>query len=283
MVSGSNRAKLALAALTAVAGAGLLALVVWGGGYTMLMQDAPFLQPSQAHPLGTNEMGEDVLSKIALGGRELLLPVVAALAAAVLLGGLFGTWSGLCLGSSADTFMDLYAELWESVPKLVLVFAALTYMSYEHYTLKLYLLIGIAFAPLVYRAVRNEVGALRTRLFLEASVALGISRGRIFWTHVVRRHVLPVLCVEGAVLMGYVLLFDAILGYCGVRQYAEVQSWGSLLGTALDELPRQIDAGIAVNPWTMWGPFSAMLLGIIASSFVGDALKSLGRSVRAGQ
>ena len=282
-MNGSNRTKFLLATVTVCAGALVAALAVWGGGYTMLETDAPRLHSTWSHPLGTNETGEDVLSTIALGGRELAGPLIVAMLVAVVLGGFFGTISGLCLGSLADMAMDLYAELWESTPKLILILAALTYMSYGQYSLKLYLVIGLAFAPLLYRAVRDEVGALRTSLFLESTLTLGVPRWRILWTHVLRNHVFPVLCIEGAVLVGYVLLYDAILGYCGVRQRGEVFTWGNLLGTGLDDLTRLLDAGIEANKAMAWGPFAAVIVTIACSTVLGDALKSLGRSVRFSQ
>lgn len=279
----SNRAKVLFATVTLCAGILLVAVSIWGGSYTMLDTAPLRLHSSWAHPLGTNENGEDVLSTIALGGRELFQPLLAAVITAVMLGGFFGTISGLCLGSLLDLAMDVYAELWESVPKLILVLAAVTYISYTHYSLKLYMIMGLAFAPLLYRAVRDEVGALRTSLFLEAAVTLGVSRGRILWTHVIRNHALPVLFVQGAVLVGYLLLFDAILGFCEVRQRSEVFTWGNLLGTGIDDLTSLRAAGIDANHWIVWGPFLAMLVTITSSAVIGDLLKSLGRSIRFSQ
>ena len=283
MLSASNRVKLLFGTATLGAGCVIVAIAAWGGGYSMLDTAQPRLHSSWSHPLGTNENGEDVLSTIALGGRELVPPLLLAVLTAVTLGGFFGTISGLSLGSAADGAMDLYAELWESIPKLILVLAAVTYMSYEHYSLKLYLVIGLAFAPLLYRAVRDEVGALRTSLFLESALTLGVPRRRILWTHVLRNHALPVLCVEGAVLVGYLLLFDAILGFCGVRQRGEVFTWGSLLGTGRDDLTSLLEAGLDANRWIVRGPLAAMLVAIACSVVIGDALKSLGRSVRFSQ
>src|SRR5262249_30210104 len=149
-----------------------------------------------------------------------------------------------------------------------------------HYSLKLFPVMGLAFAPLVYRAVRDEVGALRTSLFLEAAVTLGVSRRRILWTHVLRNHALPVLCLEGTVLAGYLMLYDAILGYCQVRQRGEVFTWGNLLGTGLEDFTNRVEAGLDANPMVVWGPFAAMLVAITTSVLIGDALKSLGRNVR---
>jgi peptide/nickel transport system permease protein len=249
----------------------------------MLDTDAPMLRPSSDHPLGTNESGEDVLSAIALGGRELLLPLLVGVSTAVVLGGFFGMISGLQLGSIADIAIDLYAELWECVPKLILVLAALTFISYTHYSIKLFLVMGLAFAPLVYRAVRDEIGALRTSLFLEAAVTLGVPGRRILWKHIFWNHTLPVFCVEGAVLVGYLMLYDAILGFCQVRQRGEVFTWGNLLGTGIEDLTKRWDAGLDANPMVVWGPFVAMCLAIASSAVVGDALKSMGRSVRFSQ
>ncbi len=282
-LAGFNRIKVVIASGILCAGLALMGLIVWGGGYTMIETTEPQLPCSMLHLMGTNDSGEDLLSAVALGGRELIPPLITAILTAVVLGGFLGTIAGLMLGSVTDLFMDLYAELWESIPKLILVLAALTYMNFEHYALKLYMLIGLAFLPLIYRAVRDEVGALRTSLFLEAAVTLGVPRRRILWTHVLRNHALPVVFVEGAVIVGYVLLYDAILGFCGVRQRGEVFTWGSLLGMGVEDFSARNAAGLPTNPLIAWGPFVAILLAIGCSTVVGDSLKSLGRHVRFSQ
>jgi peptide/nickel transport system permease protein len=278
-----NRLKVLIAVVVLALGGAVAAVTVWGGSHTMLETDAPMLHSSREHPLGTNENGEDVLSAIAIGGRELVVPLLAGVSTAVLLGGFFGMISGLQLGSLADTAIDLYAELWECVPKLILVLAALTFISYTHYSIKLFLVMGLAFAPLIFRAVRDEVGALRTSLFLEAAVTLGVPGRRILWKHVLWNHALPVLCVEGAILVGYLMLYDAILGFCQVRQRGEVFTWGNLLGTGIEDLTKRWEAGLDGNSMIVWGPFAAMLLAIASSAVVGDALKSMERSVRFSQ
>jgi ABC-type dipeptide/oligopeptide/nickel transport system permease subunit len=117
-------------------------------------------------------------------------------------------------------------------------------------------------------------------MFIEAALTLGITRWRLFWHHVFRNHTLPVLCIEGAVLVGYILLFDAILGFCGVRQRGEVFTWGNLLGTGLDDLTRLLDAGIEANVFVAIGPLLATLITIACATAIGEAIKSLGRSVR---
>ena len=279
-LSASNRVKVSLATLTMILCAGLAATVGWGGGYSMLETTDPLAPPGLSHPLGTNALGEDMLSAVALGGRQLFLPLVAAVGLAVLLGGLLGTASGLWSGSVADVLLDLWAEVLESIPKLILVLAVITYISFNAYALKIYLVIGLAFAPLVYRAVRDEVAALRSSMFLEALVTLGVPGHRILGHNVLRNHVLPVLSLHGATMVGYVLLFDAILGFIGVRQYGEILTWGSLLGSGLEDLQQYQGAGIYANPYIVWGPLAAILLAIAGSVVLGDILKSLSRGLR---
>ncbi len=278
--SRANRAKVVLAALVVSASALLLGLVsvTPRTDPTRLEIAAPHAPPGRAHPLGTDGAGQDLWWEIAQGARQMALPLAVAVAGTVVLGGVLGTVSGLSLGSAADALLDAYAESLESVPKLILLLAALTYIRFDHYTLKLYTLIAVTFAPLVYRAVRDEVGSLRTSLFLEASRTLGVPRSRIVIRHVLRNHVVPVLCVGGAAVVGYVLLYDAILAYCGVRQYGQVLTWGSLLGTGVDEYERSY--GLAVNPMIVWAPCSVTVLAIACSAVVADAIKSLGRSLR---
>jgi peptide/nickel transport system permease protein len=278
-----NRVKMVLAGLLAACGLALAVPVATGTRYTRDDTWGIHERPSREHLGGTNALGEDVLTTVVLGGRQLVLPLAVVLLAATWIGGVLGAVAGLTVGSPLEIALDLYAEMVESVPKLVLVLAAITFMSFEGYALKLYTVIGLAFAPLMYRAVREEVAVLRRGLFFEASLALGVPAGRVLWHHVLLRHCLPTLLREAAALVALVLLFDAILGFAGVRQYDEVFTWGNQLGAGLDEASKFEGTGLAFNPLVVWAPFTAMLIVIAVATALSDGMKSLGRSVRFGR
>jgi len=269
------------AAMAAAALFGLLVVIVAAfGGYKLTEVDEPSLGPSASHWLGTNVMGEDVLGLVAAGGRQLALPLVVAVASASLIGGCIGPWAAVFAGSWLDRLLQLIVEVAESVPKVIIILAVIAYMDYEHYVWKLYMTIAAAFVPTVYRATRSEALRLRLSAFVESAATLGVPWRRIVAVHIVRNHVLPLVAVHSVALAGYVLLFDAILGFVGVRQYGEVFTWGNLLGTGWQEWTEYASAGLPYNPWSFWAPLGAVWICVITSVVAAEALRRLTATAR---
>lgn len=281
LVSAVNRVKLISGGAWIGVAFALACVIAFGPHYSLLDTTEPHEAASQTHLLGTNGVGEDVLTTLALGATQLGPPIGIVVTTALVVGGLLGAVGGLSL--RGVVLFDLCAEMVESIPKLMLVLAAITYFEGEGYAVKLYAVIGLTFAPLVYWSVREEVALLRRSVFLEASLALGVAANRVFWRHIVWRHCLPTLLREGAAMIAYVLLFDAILGFAGVRQYGEVFTWGSLLGTGLEEQAQFEGTPLRFNRWVLWGPLVAVLVAITLATLVSDMLKSASRSIRGGQ
>jgi len=252
----------------------LVAVVVLLGDYSVMDVDEPGLGPSLRHPLGTNTMGEDVLGLVALGGRQLWLPLLCSVSAAVVVAALCGAWAGTFAGTLVDKAAEVLVELLESIPKLIVVLAAIAFIEYEHYVWKVFLVITATFVPSVYRSIRSDVAKLSSSGFITAMKTMGVPWRRIVGTYIIRKHVFPLILLHGVMLCGYVMLFDAILGYVQIRQFGTVMTWGNMLGQAWDEWQSYTAAGLPYNSLCVWAPLAAIVVTIATAAACAEAVRA---------
>ncbi len=229
------------------------------------LSGAALQSPSARHLLGTNELGQDILSRIFWGARTTLVLAVAAAGLTLLVGGLLGVASGL-LGGAVDMLtmrtVDVFLAL-PVLPLLVLV-AALVGPS----RVNLILVIGLIIWPVAARVVRSQTLTLRTRGFVAA--ARGFGGGP--W-YLIRRHLAPAL---GPILIaGFVnvaaqaVLLEAGLAFLGLADPTQV-SWGLMLNRAL------LHQGVYFTPlWTWWvlPAGFAITMAVLAFTFLGVGLE----------
>jgi ABC-type dipeptide/oligopeptide/nickel transport system permease subunit len=208
----------------------------------------------QGQPLpvfGTDSVGYEVASVMAGGLRQQALPLMAAVALGLACGGgaglLFGVRPSLLAGPwrigaqrLGQLTMHLILEFFEALPKLVILLLIYASLGWTGLILKMYVVIGLIFAPQVYRALQADLSSLSRSLFLESAETAGVSRWSIWMHNVFRNHSLHVLAVQGAILLGCILHVDALLGYVGIRQKNVLFNWGSVLGSNLDEFNRMV-------------------------------------------
>jgi peptide/nickel transport system permease protein len=229
-----------------------------GGSLATLEPHAALLSPRLAHPLGTDDLGRDMLAALLQGGRTSL--TVAAIATVLALS--IGLLAGLVAGSGPpllDEALMRGAEITASLPALLL--AVLVAALFGGSAWNLALLLGLTRWPVVARIVRMEVRSLLGREFLRAAWALGASP-----VHVARRHLLPhlanpVLAAAGIVFGGAVVA-EAALAFVGLGD-PTVTSWGQMVA-----------AGFAVLGlgWWVWLWPAAML--VMVSGLVAVAAES---------
>jgi peptide/nickel transport system permease protein len=228
-------------------------LLAPGGSLATLEPHAALLSPRLAHPLGTDDLGRDMLAALLQGGRTSL--TVAAIATALALA--IGLLAGLVAGvgpALLDEVLMRGAEITASLPALLL--AVLVSALFGGSAWNLALLLGLTRWPMVARIVRMEVRSLLGREFLRAAWALGASP-----VHVARRHLLPhlaapVLAAAGIVFGGAVLA-EAALAFVGLGD-PTVTSWGQMVAAGFTVL------GLA---WWVWLSPAAMLFivsGLVA-------------------
>lgn len=249
-----------------VAGLVLLGVVSSWGLIADVVSGDPF-QPSQVtlappswdHPLGTDGLGRDVLSRV-LHGAATSLSVAGA---SVLLATVIGLGIGLVGGYRGGVLDDLLLKVVELslvIPKflLALVAAALFGPSMS----LLVVILAFVFWPATARLARAEALALREREFVEAARALGAGHGRILARHVLPG-VLPVVVVSASFQAGAAVLIETALAFLGLGD-RNVVSWGAMLSDA--------QAYVALAWWTSLFPGLAVGLTVFGTNLAGDGL-----------
>ena len=231
--------------------------------------------PSLLHPLGTDEIGRDLLFRLLEGGRvSLLVGIVAALVAAV-----FGTAMGLIAGyrgGRLDAALMRFTDGVIALPllPLLVVLAALDLkklgipsaiidspaISVE----RIIVLVAIVGWTTVARIVRGATLSLKSRDFVRAAVALGASSPRVMLVHILPNLASPII-VATTLAVGETILLESVLSFLGLGVAPPIPSWGNMLTTAQET--------IALAPQLALYPGLLIFITVIACNFLGDGLQ----------
>ena len=234
-----------------------------------------FGRPSAAHPLGTDELGRDLLVRLLYGGRvSLFVGLTAALGAA-----LIGTAVGLLAGyhgGRLDAFLMRFTDGIIALPllPLLIVLAALdlsklglpdAFVQSESVSLyRIVAIVAVVGWTTVARLVRGSALALRERDFILAAEAQGAGAARIMTVHILPNLASP-LIVATTLSAGNVILLESVLSFLGLGIQPPIPSWGNLLTNA-QELIWEAPA-LAFYPGIM------IFVTVIAFNFLGDGLQ----------
>jgi peptide/nickel transport system permease protein len=244
--------------------AGVL-LAPWLTSYDPAAVDPPraLQPPSSSHPLGTDRLGRDVLSRVLAGGRVSLLAGGAAVAVGagirVPVGVACGYWGG-----KTDLVVMRLVDGLMAFPALLLALLTVSALGPGH--LQTIGAVGIVLIPVFARFSRAQTMAVRNREFVLAARALGGSDLSILHTHILPHLTGPLLVQLTAAFSGAVLA-EASLSYLGLGAQPPTPSWGAMLQEARDVL--------FVAPWLAVGPGAALFLTVLSSNLVGDGLRDL--------
>jgi peptide/nickel transport system permease protein len=228
--------------------------------------------PSWAHPLGTDDLGQDLLARMMYGGRISLAVGLAAMSVSVIVGTIVGAIAGTARGT-IDGALVWLIDLFLSLPQLP-VLLLLIYLFRD--TLKVYvgpevgifLLIVVGIAAFrwmtVARLVRAQFFALREKEFVEAARALGASKFRLIVRHILPNALGPVI-VAGTIDVAAAIIAESTLSFLGLGFPPDIPTWGRILFDAKDT--------IDVAPH--WAMFSggAIFLAVLTINFIGDGLR----------
>ncbi len=258
------RNRLALAGLWVVLSICLTALFAhWLAPASPIKPDfVNLLQPpSVAHPMGTDDLGRDVLSRVIFGARTSLLAGVISVGIAVVVGLPVGLLSGYYGGRLDDTLMRLTDALL-SFPFLVLALALAAVLGAG--LDKAMIAIGIVFTPGFVRLARGQVLSERELNYVEAAKALGAGDGRIIWSHILPNVLSPVL-VQASLATAVAITAEAALSFLGLGTQPPTPSWGSMLNIA--------QAYLGTAPWMAVWPGLAIFVTVLALNLLGDGLR----------
>lgn len=217
--------------------------------------------PSADFPMGTDEFGRDLLSRIIYCSRIELLICVAGVGLATTVGVTLGLLSGY-RGGFFDVLMMRLQEAILAFPAIL--FAILVAVALGSSALTIILTVGVIFMPRFARLVRGIVLVLKEQEFVTASQASGADERRILIRHILP-NCLPAILVQITLAMGTAILIEAGLSYLGLGVQPPTPTWGNLLQHA-QSYPAQA-------PWYMIMPGLCVFLVVLALNTVGDTLR----------
>lgn len=229
-----------------------------------------FEKPSLEHPLGLDNNGMDVMTRLMFGGRVSLLVGFVVVLIEVFIGIIVGGISGY-FGGWVDTALMRFVDLFNCIPfwPMVLIFGSVMDALEVKPMARIFILmaiLGILGWTGVARIVRGQILSLREQDFMVATEATGIRTSRRIFKHLVP-NVMPLLIVSATAGLGGVIITEATLGFLGLGIKYPLASWGSIINVASE-------AYVMTNFWFMWIPAGLLiLLTVLGFNFVGDGLR----------
>lgn len=217
--------------------------------------------PSAAHWFGTDAIGRDVFSRIVYGARVSMRIGLGATAMALVIGLLLGAVVGF-FGGWRDTLVMRLTDVFLSIPYIVLAVAIATVLGRSENSVML--ILGLTQWMPVSRIVRSSFLSLKQLEYVEAATALGFSRTRIMFRHMLPNALQPII-VYGTILVGTVILSEAALSFLGVGPQDPTPAWGLMVADG---------KGSLVNaPHLLFFPGAAIFLTVLSLVFIGDGLR----------
>jgi peptide/nickel transport system permease protein len=251
-----------------LAGLALLAAVLapWLAPHDPVASDfAASLKPpgTPGHPLGTDQLGRDLLSRVLHGARIALFIGFCTVLVTAAVGGLLGLCAGFFGGWPGAALMRL-ADVQLSFPFILL---ALTINAIVGLGLRNIILSLSAAGWVVYaRVVRGEVLSVKQREFVQAAAALGVGRGRLLFRHVLP-NVAPSIVIVASLQFSQFIVAEAAISFLGFGVQPPTPAWGSMLSESRDFL--------YVAWWLAAFPGAALAVTALGINLLGDWLRDL--------
>lgn len=216
--------------------------------------------PSWDHPLGLDELGRDVLSRLLFGGRISMSVGLTVVVLAGFVGTMIGSLAGF-FGGRVDAFLMRISDVFLAFPGILLAIALVAVLgpALRHVVLALVVIGWVGYA----RLVRGQVLQIREQEFVLAARSMGVPNGTILLRHILP-NVLPTLTVQASLGMAGAILAEAGLSFLGLGIQPPTPSWGAMIDAGRSHL---LDA-----PHLAIAPGVAILLTVMGLNFLGDAL-----------
>jgi peptide/nickel transport system permease protein len=221
------------------------------------------LRPSLEHPLGTDNLGRDILTRVLVGGRVSIAVALAAVAISSGVGTVLGVTAGY-RGGWVDSVIMRITDMFMSIPLFVLLIVLVSMLGPSK--ANVILIVGLLSWMGVARLVRGQVLSVMNELYIEAATASGAPSTRIVLRHVLPNSFVPAV-VATTLGVANAMLWEAALSFLGLGIQPPTPSWGNMLNAAqqLQTLVRE--------PWVWLGPGGAIALTVLSINFMGDGLR----------
>jgi peptide/nickel transport system permease protein len=235
-----------------------------------------YQEPSAAHPLGTDSIGRDVLSRMVNAGRTSLAIGISVALGAALIGSIFGVCAGY-FGGRTDSGLMWFANVMMSIPSMPLLLTIAVIVAspdskigplVQHvpeWARIAMVLIALGWMG-VSRMVRAQVVSLRNQEFVEAAIALGGSHKRVMAVHIMPNCV-SVLAVFTTLAVSSAIIAESALSFLGFGVQPPAATWGNMLAEGRDLVT------ILNYWWVVWFPAMAIFAVVLSVNFIGDGVR----------
>lgn len=229
--------------------------------YQQDITNSKLLAPSLAHPMGTDELGRDVLSRVMAGTTVSLQVAVVVLGFAVTFGTLVGAISGY-FGGMIDEILMRVTDMFLAFPALILAIAIAASLGRDlKYTM---VALSTVFWPWYARLVRAQVLSIKERDFVAAGHSLGMTGPRLLLRHILPNAV-SVVIIQLTLDVGYAILATSSLSFIGLGAQPPSPEWGTMITTARNYFREAW--------WYTTFPGVALTLTVFAFNVLGDGLQ----------
>lgn len=217
--------------------------------------------PSIAHPLGTDELGRDVLQRLLVGTTVTLQGVAQAVAVALLVGFPVGLIAGY-FGGWFDRFSGVMADITFSMPNIVLVLVVLAVFPQDMTAAMV--VFGLLISPTIMRVTRGAVLPAKEHAFVDAARVSGLSEWQILGRHVLPATIGPTL-VQTTLVAASAFIAQTGLAFLRLVVAAPAPSWGGMVADGL--------AALSTTPWLIWPPGVAITGTIVLIGLLSDSIR----------
>ncbi|MGR3757962.1 MAG: ABC transporter permease [Tranquillimonas sp.] len=230
---------------------------------TQMDMRARLSPPTLAHPLGTDQLGRDLMYRVLLGAQTSIFIAVSAVVMSIVIGlplgivsGYYGGWTDNVLMRLVDTLLSFPALL------LALTISAVLGPNLQNTIIA----IGVAFTPFLARIIRGEALRVAQMPYVEAARAAGTTDGKMILRHILP-NIMPPVIVQSTISLAFAILAEAGLSFLGLGTQPPNASWGLMIQASRDYLDRA--------PWTALVPGAAVALTVLGLNMFGDVLRDV--------
>ena len=265
--------KLAMAGLFILIGLVLFVVfgpMIYGHDHLTIDYSKIYAAPSSQHPLGTDNVGRDVLARLMYGGRYSLSIGIVAVVISVTIGGSLGIIAGY-YGGKIDGFIMRVVDVFMCfpfLPLLIMVSAVMQEVKVppEYRIYVVMVIIGILSWTGMCRMVRAQVLSLREQEFMQAAEALGLSDFRKMFVHLLP-NTFAVIIVSATLGIGGAILTESSLSFLGLGVTPPTPTWGSMIQAANDYF------SMTNRAWLWIPPGVCIFITVMSINIFGDGLR----------
>ncbi|EMA67658.1 peptide ABC transporter permease [Halorubrum aidingense JCM 13560] len=219
--------------------------------------------PSLSHPMGTDELGRDVFSRVVLGTQISLYVGFTSISAAMVMGTSIGIVAGYYQGLTDEALMRAMDAMMSFPPILL----ALTIVAVMEPSLNnVIIALALVYTPFIARVARSAALSVRNESYIEAAEARGESDLYIIFREVLPNCVGPLL-VQGSINIAFTMLLEASLSFLGLGVQPPEPSWGLMINSGW--------AYMGDAPWMVFFPAAAIATAVIGFNLLGDGLRDV--------